>query len=105
MVQIYFIFKNKITILRISLHFSVFSSKFSLLDRDPNLHIESGSRKEIECGSMRTRIHSPGDGEIWKITTDQCHRRGKIISWKGVGYQIVIWNKKIRKVEMDYHVM
>ena len=40
LIQIYLILKNKITITKISLHFSGFSSKFTPLD--PDLHIECG---------------------------------------------------------------
>ena len=47
LVQIYLICLIKLQILSISLHFSVFSSNFSLLDP----HIEGGSRRENESGS------------------------------------------------------
>ena len=36
--------------------FSVISSNFPLLDLDP--HIECGSGRDNECGSMQIRIHS-----------------------------------------------
>ena len=46
--------------------FQFLVDKFTLLDPDPDPHIEwgSGSRRENECGSMRIRIqiHSP----VWQ---------------------------------------
>ena len=64
LVQIYFK-KNLIDllILPIPSFFLFLLEHFSLLDPDPHIECESGSRRQYECGSMRIRIHSPDD--IW----------------------------------------
>ena len=57
---------NKVAVINNLLAFFQFlGEKFTLLNPDPDLHIECGSgsgsrsRSENECGSMRIRIHSP----------------------------------------------
>ena len=65
LVHIYLIKKKKITISNDFLAFFLcFSSNFSLLYPDPHIECGFGSRRENECGSMRTRIHSPGKMDI-----------------------------------------
>ena len=54
---------NKVAVISKFLAFFQFVvDKFTLLDADPDPHIEcgSGSRRENECRFMRIRIHSPG---------------------------------------------